>query len=242
MKIPPQKTHPHLIHLMEKRSQELQLTILEQGFQTVQQQKHMFGDRQIVPSGVACEDPVRNNIATNLKNIVGKPMYHNNSDIHKQSQTRNFRVSWEICLWIECCHVLPLFIFSSLIISRSDSDSGLEFWFEVLVSELARGLKQPTIITFAMETKSHPIKKDNHLPNLHFWVPCVLSGVYNPWKQRLSLTARTARMAWGCHWAFRPPRPTTIPCRAPLVALSKGVLYILPALLQFWVGEPSHPI
>ena len=61
--------------------------------------------------------------------------------------------------------------------------------------------------------------------NLHFWVPCVLSGVYNPWKQRLSLTARTTRMAWGCHWAYRPPRPTTISRRAPrapLVALSKG--------------------
>ncbi len=24
-----------------------------------------------------------------------------------------------------------------------------------------------------MEYKHHPIKKENHLPNLHFWVPCI---------------------------------------------------------------------
>jgi len=23
-----------------------------------------------------------------------------------------------------------------------------------------------------MEAKNHPIEKENHLPNLHFWVPC----------------------------------------------------------------------
>ena len=29
-----------------------------------------------------------------------------------------------------------------------------------------------------MEAENHLFEKDNHLPNLHFWVPCSFSGVY----------------------------------------------------------------
>jgi len=29
-----------------------------------------------------------------------------------------------------------------------------------------------------MKMKDHPIKMENHLPNLHFWVPCSVSRVY----------------------------------------------------------------
>ena len=172
-------------------------------------------------------------------------MYHNNSDIHKQSQTCYFRVSWEICLWIECCHVLPLFIFSSLIISRSDSDSGLEFWFEVLVSELARGLKQPTIITFPMETKGHPIEKDNRIIifqtsifGFHVYCQeCIIPG--NKGFRWLPEQPEWLEVVIGLS-GLRVPQQYLVallwlPC-------PKGVLYILPALLQFWVGEPSHPI
>ena len=32
--------------------------------------------------------------------------------------------------------------------------------------------KWSTPLKFKMESKNHLIGKDNHLPNLHFWVPC----------------------------------------------------------------------
>ena len=34
---------------------------------------------------------------------------------------------------------------------------------------------------FTCNLKSNPLKKANHLPNLHLGVPCFFSGVYNVW-------------------------------------------------------------
>ena len=38
--------------------------------------------------------------------------------------------------------------------------------------------KQTTHQKIIMETKDHPIEKENHLPNPLFWVPCWISRIY----------------------------------------------------------------
>jgi len=45
---------------------------------------------------------------------------------------------------------------------------------------VSRDVMSPTPWKITMEPTNHPFRKENDLPNLHDYVPCLSSGVYIP--------------------------------------------------------------
>ena len=60
-------------------------------------------------------------------------------------------------------------------------------------------MKFHTPLKINMEPKNHPLEKENHLPNLHYCVPCQFSWVY-----------QYRFYQWSPNWQHLPPEYTNI--------------------------------